>query len=353
MKMLSLAVLALGALALPGSGNALSVSVIFDPSRTMDLNWSEHVQAGLSLSLRGQDDIQVLDAVAYSGSQPLATVVADTGADVVITNVAEAGGALNGTDDGPLLINLSPDLTGSCDKRTVHLAGDVALGRLAALYMNSLNAQRTFAFVKQGEEGKQNLDDFQRAYTGGLGGAAFATPNQDDFNNEIAILRVTKADGAYFDLEGEALYGYLNAYAEGVIADDLKAVTTSEIDYDRLTNTTRSALSSVTLLSAWNPDTVDATKFKTAFNAWIGEDPSFAGLMGFEAGNLLVKATEGTGGTLFDNVVALSWQSPRGPVSFDAHGYAIVPVGAYGFTETALSLKGRISVAANHSCTPS
>ena len=50
MKMLSLAVVAMGALALPFGAQALSVSVVFDASREADLNWSEHVQAGLALT---------------------------------------------------------------------------------------------------------------------------------------------------------------------------------------------------------------------------------------------------------------------------------------------------------------
>ena len=353
MKMLSLAVVAMGALALPFGAQALSVSVVFDASREADLNWSEHVQAGLALSLGSVGDIQVLDPVGYSGPDDFAGLVSDLATDVVIINFPQASTVLSDEASRPLLMNLSPAMTNTCDKSTLHLAGDVALGRLAALYMNDLNAQRTFAFVKENEEGQQNLADFRRAFTGGLGGAAFAEPDQSNFDNEIAILRVTKADGAYFDLEGDALYRYLDAFAQGVVSDTLNTVTTSEIDYDRLPEDTRAALSSMTLVSAWNPDTVDAAEFKAAFNAQLGEDPSFAGLMGFEAGDLLLKAMKGTEDTLFDNVVSLSWQSPRGPVSFDAYGYAIVPVGAYGFTDTALSLKGRISVQTNHGCSES
>ena len=102
-------------------------------------------------------------------------------------------------------MNLGRDLPATCGTNTLHLAVDVALGRLAALYMNGLNAQRTFAFVKENDEGKQHLSYFRRSFTGGLRGAAFAEPGQTSFDNEIAILRVTKSDGAYFDLEGDAL----------------------------------------------------------------------------------------------------------------------------------------------------
>ena len=350
MKLLSWAILALGALALPSSAQALSVSIVWDASREAGASWSEHVQAGLALSLGSDASVEVLEPVAYEGTDAFAEAVSSLDADVIITDYAKASDMMDGADAKPLFMNLSPETANTCDRSTVHLAGDVAIGRLAAIYMNGLNAQRTFAFVKENDEGKQHLADFRRAFTGGLGGAAFAQSDQSNFDNEIAILRVTKADGAYFDLEGEALYGYLEAFANGVVAENMNTVTTSQIDYDRLSEETRKALGSMTLVSAWNPDTVDAADFKTAFNTQIGEDPSFAGLMGFEAGDLLMKAMSGEQETLFENVVALSWQSPRGPVSFDPHGYAIVPVGAYRFTETALSLKGRISVATDHAC---
>lgn len=350
MKLLSFAFLALGALALPNSAQALSVSILWDSSSETGSNWSEHVRAGLALSLDNNATIEVAEPIAYEGSTGFAEAVSGLEADVIITDLAQASELLAAAEAKPLFMNLSPVTADTCNRDTVHLAGDIAIGRLAAIYTNGLNAQRTFAFVKENDEGKQHLADFRRAFTGGLGGAAFAQKDQSNFDNEIAILRVTKADGAYFDLEGEALYGYLEAFATGEVADNLNTVTTSEIDYDRLSDETRKALSSLTLVSAWNPDTVDAADFKAAFNTHLGEDPSFAGLMGFEAGDLLMKAMTGIQESLFDNVVALSWQSPRGPVSFDAHGYAIVPVGAYSFTEAALSLKGRISVATNHAC---
>ena len=350
MKLLSLAIMALGALALPNGAQALTVSILWDASNSTGSSWSEHVQTGLALSLDEDEEIEVQAPIAYQGSSGFAEAVSGLDADVVITDLAEASDLFSSSDAKPLFINLSPVIADTCNRDTVHLAGDVAIGRLAAIYMNGLDAQRTFAFVKENDEGKKHLEDFRRAFTGGLGGAAFAQKDQSDFDNEIAILRVTKADGAYFDLEGEALYGYLDAFATGIVSDSLTTVTTSKIDYDRLSETTRKALGSMTLVSAWNPDTVDALDFKAAFNTRLGEDPSFAGLMGFEAGDLLTQAMTGSRDSLFDNVVALSWQSPRGPVSFDPHGYAIVPVGAYSFTEAALSLKGRISVATQHAC---
>ena len=109
----------------------------------------------------------------------------------------------------------------------------------------------------------------------------------------------------------------------------------------------------MTLVSAWNADTVDAEEFATSYSDIAGEDPTFAGLLGFEAGDVLMKALEGEAEDLFSNVVSLSWQSPRGPISFDEFGYAVVPVGAYKFTDAALSLKGRIAVPAEHDCTAS
>lgn len=352
MRLLFMAALALGFMSLPAHAQGLSIAIVWDESREWGANWSMHVQTGLALSLDGQAGIELLDPVSYDGADGFGDAVASQDADVIITDFANAGSALEANTSPVLFMNLSPQLPQSCGSNTVHLAGDVALGRLAALYMNGLNAQRTFAFVKENEEGKRNLSDFRRAFTGGLGGAAFANPDQTNFENEIAILRVTRADGAYFDLEGDALYRYLDAFANGRVAGSLNTVTTSKIDYNQLSEDTRNALGNMTLLSAWNPATVDAKELKAAFQSRIGEDPSFAGLMGFEAGDLLVKAmdiqTEGE--TLFDKVVTLSWQSPRGPVSFDPQGYAIVPVGAYSFTETALSLKGRISVPADHGC---
>lgn len=352
MKLLTMAAMALASLALPLSAQALSVSIVWNASNEGGPRWSEHVLTGLALSLEGETRIELLDAISYADEASFSQAISELDADVIITDFAEAGSLPGATDAPALFMNLSANLPKACGTNTVHLAGDVALGRLAALYMNGLNAQRTFAFVKENDEGKQHLSDFRRAFTGGLGGAAFANSDQTSFDNEIAILRVTKADGAYFDLEGDALYRYLDAFTNGVVAEDLNTVTTSDIDYDQLSEETRKALSSMTLVSAWNADTVDARDFKAAFQARMGEDPSFAGLMGFEAGDLLMKAMEmsSSSQTLFDNVIALSWQSPRGPVSFDPEGYAIVPVGAYRFTETALSLKGRISVPADHAC---
>lgn len=352
MKLLTVAAMALAAFALPLQAQALSISIVWSPEKHSGVRWSEHVQTGLMLSLSGQEGIEINDAVSYSSPENFAEVIAGIEADVIITDFAEAGSLSEASPAPALFMNLGRDLPATCGTNTLHLAGDVALGRLAALYMNGLNAQRTFAFVKENDEGKQHLSDFRRSFTGGLGGAAFAEPGQTSFDNEIAILRVTKADGAYFDLEGDALYRYLDAFTSFDVPEALSTVTTSEIDYDRLGDETRKALSSLTLVSAWNADTVDARPFKTAFRDRVGEDPSFAGLMGFEAGDLLMKAaaTENTDLPLFDSVVGMSWQSPRGPVSFDPQGYAIVPVGAYRFTETALSLKGRISVSADHAC---
>lgn len=355
MKRIFLASAALGAMILPTAAQALSVTIAWDSSQSAGSAWSEQVQAGLALSLDGDETIEILDAIAYDGADDFAQALSATEADVVITDFAEAGD--HSTDPGlateasPLFVNLKPGVANTCTGKTIHLAGDVALGRLAAIYMNGVSAQRTFAFVKDNDEGKQRLADFRGAFTGGLGGAAFAEPAQDDFENEIAILRVTKADGAYFDLEGDPLYAYLDAVAAGSVVDSITAVTTSNIDYDMVSEATRGALAAMTLVSAWNPDTVEAQDFATAYSAAAGEDPGFAGLLGYEAGDVLQRALEGEADSLFSNILALTWQSPRGPMSFDPHGYAVVPVGAYKFTEEALSLKGRIAVPAEHSCT--
>lgn len=351
MRHLFLASAALGAMILPSAAQALSVTIVWDSTRADGVAWSEQVQAGLSLSLGDTDAIEIVEASAYDGAEGFDEALSTITADVVITDFAKAGEQLVANEASPLFINLSPGQTNTCSGNTVHLAGDVALGRLAAIYMNGVAAQRTFAFVKDNSEGKQRLADFRGAFTGGLGGAAFAEPAQSDFENEIAILRVTKADGAYFDLEGDPLYSYLDAVAAGAVADTITAVTTSHIDYDRVSEDTRGALSAMTLVSAWNADTVDAKDFSAAFNDAAGEDPVFAGLLGYEAGDVLLKAMDGEADSLFANIVSLTWQSPRGPMSFDEHGYAIVPVGAYKFTEEALSLKGRIAVPAEHNCT--
>lgn len=353
MKHLFLASVAVGSLVMPSTAQALSVSVVWDASREAGSAWSEQVQAGLSLSLDGVEDIEIVEAISYEGADGFEEAMSGLEADVVITDFASAGDQMAADESKPLYMNLMPGNAGTCSGNTVHLAGDVALGRLAAIYMNGVAAQRTFAFVKDNDEGKQRLADFRGAFTGGLGGAAFAEPAQSDFENEIAILRVTKADGAYFDLEGDPLYSYLDAVAAGSVADSITAVTTSNIDYDRVSEETRGALAAMTLVSAWNADTVDAEEFKLSFSDVVGADPEFAGLLGFEAGDVLMNALEGEAESLFENVVSLTWQSPRGPVSFDEHGYAIVPVGAYKFTEEALSLKGRIAVPAEHDCASS
>ncbi|MGB1155797.1 MAG: hypothetical protein ACPG42_03185 [Alphaproteobacteria bacterium] len=349
MKFQTLAALALGAMALPSSALALSVTLAWDASRSTGSDWSRDVMAGLNLSLLAQDGIEVSGVVSYDGPEDFEAALADVSADVVLTDYADASAMAA----GPLFFNLGTQPAENCTTNMVHLAGDVALGRLAAIYMNGINAQRTFAFVKESDEGKRHLDDFRRAFTGGLGGAAFAREDQVDFENEMAILRVTKADGAYLDLEGEALYRYLDAFAMGEVLEQTKAVTTSHIDYDRVPEETRAALDAMTLVSAWNADTVDAADFKEAFNAETGADPSFAGLLGYEAGTILLDAMDGEGDSLFTNIVGLSVLSPRGPLSFDAQGFAIVPVGAYSFTDEALSLKGRIAVAAEHNCSAS
>lgn len=355
MKKLLLASVALGAaMAQPGLVQALSVSVLWDASRDTGADWLAHVEAGLSLSLGADTTITLTDHLSYDGAEGFteALASASAAADVVVTDFVPATDALAPAADAdrPLLINLAPGNAKSCHEQTIHLAGDVALGRLAAIYMNGIKSQRTFAFVKDDDEGKKRLGDFRRAFTGGLGGAAFAKPDQTDFRNEVAILKVTQADGAYFDLEGQPLYDYLEAAASGNMTEAVNAVTTSDIDYDRLSEETRSALAAMTLVSAWNPDTVDAQPFKEAFRDAMGEDPAFSALMGYEAGLVLSLALDGPSDNLFSNVISTAWQSPRGPVSFDEHGYAIVPVGAYKFTETALSLKGRIAVPTDHDC---
>ena len=350
MKKLLMAATAFGALALSANAQALTVAVVWDGTNEAGEAWKTQVETGLALSLDGVENVEVIDAASYEGVDAFAETIAGLTADVVITDNAMAGEELAAEDAQPMYINMVTGAANTCSGNTIHLAGDVALGRLAAIYMNGANAQRTFAFVKDNDEGKTRLADFRGAFTGGLGGAAFAEPGQSDFENEIAILRVTKADGAYFDLDGDPLYSYLDAVAAGSVADKITAVTTSDIDYDRLPEDTRTALAAMTLVSAWNADTVDAEEFATAFSDVLGEDPAFAGLLGYEAGEVLMKAADGEASTLFANVVATTWQSPRGPMSFDEHGYAVVPVGAYKFTEEALSLKGRIAVPAAHSC---
>lgn len=355
MKKLLLASVALGAaMAQHGLVQALSVSVLWDASRDTGADWLAHVEAGLSLSLGPDTTITLTEHLSYDGAEGFteALASASAAADVVVTDFVPATDALAPAADAdrPLLINLAPGNAKSCHEQTIHLAGDAALGRLAAIYMNGIKSQRTFAFVKDDDEGKKRLGDFRRAFTGGLDGAAFAKPDQTDFRNEVAILKVTQADGAYFDLEGQPLYDYLEAAASGNMNEAVNAVTTSDIDYDRLSEETRSALAAMTLVSAWNPDTVDAQPVKEAFRDAMGEDPAFSALMGYEAGVVLGLALDGPSDNLFSNVISTAWQSPRGPVSFDEHGYAIVPVGAYKFTETALSLKGRIAVPTDHDC---
>ena len=59
MKFQTLAALALGAMALPSSALALSVTLAWDASRSTGSDWSRDVMAGLNLSLLAQDGIEV------------------------------------------------------------------------------------------------------------------------------------------------------------------------------------------------------------------------------------------------------------------------------------------------------
>ena len=108
MRLLFTAALALGFMSLPAHAQGLSIAIVWDESREWGANWSMHVQTGLALSLDGQAGIELLDPVSYDGADGFGDAVASQDADVIITDFANAGSALDATRSYAVASHASP-----------------------------------------------------------------------------------------------------------------------------------------------------------------------------------------------------------------------------------------------------
>ncbi|WP_340109235.1 ABC transporter substrate-binding protein [Pikeienuella sp. HZG-20] len=164
------------------------------------------------------------------------------------------------------------------------------LHEAAGAYASTAGYKNSFIFAPNYPAGKDALTGYKRFFTGDYAGEVYTQLGQTDYAAEIAQLRASGADSAYFFLPGGMGIAFMKQYAQSGVDIPLIGPAFS-FDQGILQAVGEAALG-VKNTSQWSKDLGNPTNdaFVESFQAEYGRLPSLYASQGFDTANLMLSA---------------------------------------------------------------
>jgi branched-chain amino acid transport system substrate-binding protein len=167
-----------------------------------------------------------------------------------------------------------------------------AMHEAAGAHANDAGYESAFIMAPNYPAGQDGLTGFKRFYEGEVVSEVYTRLGQTDYAAEIAQIRASEADVAYFFLPGGMGISFLKQYADAGV--DIPLIGPGFSFDQTILPAVGDAAAGVRNTSEWSPDldTAANAAFVEGFRAAYDRTPSMYAAQGYDAAQLLLSAME-------------------------------------------------------------
>ena len=167
-----------------------------------------------------------------------------------------------------------------------------AMHEAAGAHANDAGYESAFIMAPNYPAGQDGLTGFKRFYEGEVLSEVYTRLGQTDYAAEIAQIRASEADVAYFFLPGGMGISFLKQYADAGV--DIPLIGPGFSFDQTILPAVGDAAAGVRNTSEWSPDLDNAANaaFVEGFRAAYDRTPSMYAAQGYDAAQLLLSAME-------------------------------------------------------------
>ena len=202
-----------------------------------------------------------------------------------------------------------------------------AMHEAAGAHANDAGYGSAFIMAPNYPAGQDGLTGFKRFYEGEVLSEVYTRLGQTDYAAEIAQIRASEADVAYFFLPGGMGISFLKQYADAGV--DIPLIGPGFSFDQTILPAVGDAAAGVRNTSEWSPDLDNAANaaFVEGFRAAYDRTPSMYAAQGYDAAQLLLSAREradvSDADAFRDALRAAEFESVRGEFRFAANQHPI------------------------------
>ena len=202
-----------------------------------------------------------------------------------------------------------------------------AMHEAAGAHANDAGYESAFIMAPNYPAGQDGLTGFKRFYEGEVLSEVYTRLGQTDYAAEIAQIRASEADVAYFFLPGGMGISFLKQYADAGV--DIPLIGPGFSFDQTILPAVGDAAAGVRNTSEWSPDLDNAANaaFVEGFRAAYDRTPSMYAAQGYDAAQLLLSAREradvSDADAFRDALRAAEFESVRGEFRFAANQHPV------------------------------
>ncbi|REC57629.1 ABC transporter substrate-binding protein [Rhodosalinus sediminis] len=202
-----------------------------------------------------------------------------------------------------------------------------AMHEAAGAHANDAGYESAFIMAPNYPAGQDGLTGFKRFYEGEVVSEVYTRLGQTDYAAEIAQIRASDADVAYFFLPGGMGISFLKQYADAGV--DIPLIGPGFSFDQTILPAVGDAAAGVRNTSEWSPDldTAANAAFVESFRAAYDRTPSMYAAQGYDAAQLLLSAMEtadvSDADAFREALRAAEFESVRGAFRFAANQHPI------------------------------